>query len=119
MEKIKKIFPLLRECVIYSVIIFAIDFVAVLILSFYIPLGVTSFLSFMLLVESGIGLTLGGTFDLLSSASMSKILEEISRSKKKEPWTIRKYKIDHLITNKVIVTSGIVFFSGLILSLFF
>jgi len=102
----------------YSVIILAINLVVSLVISSMIPLVMPSFLSFLLLVESGIGLTLGGALDLVSSASVSKFLEQTSRSRNKDPWTIRKYKIRQRATNKVIITSGMVFVIGLIISLF-
>ena len=118
LEKVKGFLPHLRECFIYSVIILAIDLVVFLVISFITPLVIRSFVPFLLLVESGIGLTLGGALDLVSSASVSKFLEQTSRSTNKEPWTIKKYKIRQITTNKVIITSGMVFLIGLIVSLF-
>lgn len=118
MEKIKKTLPFLGECFTYSVIVLAVDLLASLVISFMFPLVISSFLPSLLLVESGVGLTLGGALDLVSSASMRKALEELSRSKDKEQWTIKKYEIRQRTTNKVIITSGMVFFIGLIISLF-
>ncbi|MCK4953654.1 hypothetical protein KAS14_07710 [Candidatus Bathyarchaeota archaeon] len=89
-----------------------------MVIYFRTPLIIPGFLSFLLLVESGIGLTLGGALDLVSSASVSKVLEQTSRSKDGEPWTIKKYKVRQRSINTVLITSAIVFLMGLILSLF-
>ena len=118
LKKIKNFLPYLRQGIIYSLIVLTIDVGVSLVIYFRTPLIIPGFLSFLLLVESGIGLTLGGALDLVSSASVSKVLEQTSRSKDGEPWTIKKYKVRQRSINTVLITSAIVFLMGLILSLF-
>lgn len=117
LEPIRRGLPFLGRCFTYSLIILAIDLLAFFTVSFMTPIEVKSFLSLLLLVESGIGFTLGGVLDLVSSATVSKVLEETSRSKEKEPWTIKKYKSRQRTTNKIIATSALVFLTGLAISL--
>ena len=107
----------LRQCLIYSLIVLAIDLAASVLAYLIVPLEIASFLSLLLLVESGVGLALGGALDLVSSASVSKALEQTSGSEHKEPWTMRKYEIGHKTINKILITSGIIFVAGLVVSL--
>ena len=118
LKKIKNFLPYLRQGIIYSLIILIIDVGITLIIYFKTPLIIPGFLSFLLLVESGIGLTLGGALDVVSSASVHKVLEQASRSKDGEPWSIQKYKGRQKSVNTVLVTSAIVFLMGLVISLF-
>lgn len=118
LKKIKNFLPNLRQGVIYSLIVLTINLGVSLVIYFRTPLLIPGFLSFLLLVESGIGLTLGGALDLVSSASVSKVLEQRARSKDGEPWTIQKYKGRQRSINTVLITSAMVFLMGLIISLF-
>ena len=120
MEEIKNFFyNYLCESVFYAFIIIVITIIIVMSFSVILPLAVQPTLSFALLVESGIGFTLGGALDLVSSASVSKFLEQTSHEKRKEQWTIRKYQVKQQTTNKILVTSAVIFLMGLFASIIY
>ena len=117
MKEIKNFFyNYLRESVFYAIITMIITIIIVMSFSAIVPLTVQPTISFALLVESGIGFTLGGALDLVSSASVNKFLEQTSHEKRKDQWTIRKYQVKQQTTNKILVTSTVIFLIGLIIS---
>ena len=107
----KTMLELLARCLLYSIIVIVIDFV--LIFAFQGGLNqITESLSFVVLLEGGIGLTVGGAVASYSPLS-AKISEVLFHSK---PWTAARQKEAERQARTVIVTGLILVFAALLLS---
>jgi len=107
----KTVLELLARCLIYSLIVILIDFVLI----FAIQGGlnqITESLSFVILLEGGIGLTVGGAVASYSPLSV-KISEVLFHSK---PWTAERLKEAERQARTWIVTGIILIFAALLLS---
>jgi hypothetical protein len=109
---VKSTFELLASCLIYSLIIVLIDIV--LILLFRQASEIASSLSFILLVEGGVGLTVGGITAFFSPLA-GKIEEVIFHS---EPWSAVRQKETEKQARTWIVTGSILVIVALLVSAF-
>ncbi|MCJ7559249.1 hypothetical protein MUO79_01360 [Candidatus Bathyarchaeota archaeon] len=86
MPVVKTVLELLASCLIYSLVVALIDFVLIF---FFRSLDqIASSLSFVMLVEGGVGLTVGGVVAFFSPLS-GKIEEVIFHS---DPWNANRQK---------------------------
>jgi hypothetical protein len=107
----KTVLELLARCLIYSLIVIAIDFV--LIFAFQGGLNqIVESLSFVMLFEGGIGLTVGGAAVFYSPLG-AKISEFFFHSK---PWNAKRLKEVENQARAWIVTGSILVFAALLLS---
>lgn len=107
----KSLLELIAKTLIYSLIVITIDFI---ILLFFIEglNQIVDVLSFVLLLEGGIGLTLGG-----ASASYTPISAKVSEVFfHTKPWNAKRQKEVEKQARILIVTGIILVFSALILS---
>lgn len=109
---VKSTFELLASCLIYSLIIALIDIV--LILLFRQASEIASSLSFIMLVEGGVGLTVGGITAFFSPLA-GKIEEVIFHS---EPWSAVRQKETEKQARTWIVTGSILVIVALLVSAF-
>jgi len=84
---VKSVLELFASCFIYSSIIILIDFIFVLFLSQELT-QIASILSFVMLAEGGLGLTVGGAFASFARIG-NKMGEVVFNS---EPWDIKRQK---------------------------
>jgi hypothetical protein len=107
----KTVLELLARCLLYSLIVILIDFV--LIFSLQGGLNqITESLSFVMLFEGGIGLTVGGVTVFYSPLG-AKISEVFFHSK---PWDAKRLKEVENQARAWIVTGSILVFAALLLS---
>ncbi|TRO52085.1 hypothetical protein E2P63_04105 [Candidatus Bathyarchaeota archaeon] len=107
----KSLLELIAKTLIYSLIVITIDFI---ILLFFIEglSQIVDVLSFVLLLEGGIGLTLGG-----ASASYTPISAKVSEVFfHTKPWNAKRQKEVEKQARILIVTGIMLVFSALILS---
>lgn len=108
----KTVLELLARCLLYSLIVIVIDFVIIFALQRELN-QIADSLSFVMLLEGGIGLTVGG-----ASASYSplgaKISEVLFHSK---PWNAERLKEAESQARAWIVTGIILVFAALLLSI--
>lgn len=111
LARIKPVLELVASCLVYSLIVMLIDLVAIFF--FLRELNqVASSLSFVMLVEGGLGLTVGGAVALYSP-TVSKIGEVIYHFK---PWSAKRQKAAEKHANVWIVTGVILVFEALLVS---
>jgi len=107
----ENIFELIARCLLYSSIVILIDFVLIAFL-----LGglnkITYSLSFIMLLEGGIGLTVGGATASYSPLT-AKIGEAVFHSK---PWTAKRQKEAEAQARVWIVTGTILIIAALLMS---
>ena len=107
----KSVLALFASCLVYSSIVIVIDFV--FILFFSQELGqIASSLSFVMLVEGGLGLTIGSAFVFYSPIG-SKIGEVLFHSK---PWNAKRLKEAEKQAQPWIVTGSILVLAALLIS---
>ena len=102
---------LLAKSLLYSLIVILIDFVLI----FFLQGGlnqITDSLSFVMLLEGGIGLTVGGAVAFYSPLS-AKMSEVFFHSK---PWNAKRLKEAEKQARAWIVTGIILVFAALLLS---
>ena len=87
MERLKSALGLLASCLIYSLIITLIDFVIVFLFTQDLNQLLSS-VSFILLIEGGLGLLMGGGAVMYSPVA-SKVGEILFKS---EPWNAKRQK---------------------------
>ena len=111
MATVKSALELVASCLVYSLIVVLIDFV--IILFFRRELNqIASSLSFVMLFEGGLGLTVGGGVVLYSPIG-SKMEEVIFHS---EPWNAKRQKEAEKQAEAWIVTGIILVFAALLIS---
>ena len=98
----KTTLELIARCLVYSSIVILIDFVLIVSLSGGLN-QITYSLSFVMLLEGGIGLTIGGAAALYSPL-VAKISETIFHSK---PWNAKRQK-DVENQAKIWIVAGII-----------
>ena len=111
MKRGKTILELFAASLLYSSIVILIDFLII----FFFAGGleqVTTFLSFVILLEGGIALTVGGGVAVYSPLG-AKISEVIFRSK---PWNAKRMKEAEKQARIWITTGVFLVFSALLLS---
>jgi len=107
----KTVLELLAKSLLYSLIVILIDFVLI----FFLQGGlnqITDSLSFVMLLEGGIGLTVGGAVASYSPLS-AKISEVFFHSK---PWNAKRQKEAEKQARAWIATGIILVFAALLLS---
>jgi len=109
--RIKPLLELMASCLVYSLIVMLIDSVALFFFLRDLNL-VASSLSFVMLVEGGIGLTVGGAV-VLYSPTVNKLGEVIFHSK---PWNAKRQKAAEKQANSWIATGVILVFAALLIS---
>jgi hypothetical protein len=107
----KTVLELLAKCLIYSLIVILIDFVLIFALQGGLN-PMTDSLSFVILLEGGISLTVGGAVASYSPLS-AKISEVLFHSK---PWDAERLKEAERQARTWIVTGIILIFAALLLS---
>jgi hypothetical protein len=111
MTLIRSALELLASCLIYSLIVMLIDFVFILV--FWRDLSqIASTLSLVMLVEGGLGLTLGGAVASYSPIA-SKLGEVFFRSK---PWDAKRQREAEKQARTWIATGGILVFAAFLVS---
>jgi hypothetical protein len=111
MAKVKSVLELVASCLVYSSIVILIDLVVILFFTRELS-QIGSSLSFVMLVEGGLGLTVGGAF-VLYSPTVSKIGEFIFHSK---PWNATRQKEAEKQAAAWIVTGSILVLAALLVS---
>jgi hypothetical protein len=107
----KSALELFAGCLVYSLIVVLIDFV--FILFFRRELNqIASSLSFVMLVEGGLGLTVGGAVASFSP-TVSKIEESIFHSK---PWDAKRQREAEKQARTWILTGIVLVLAGLLIS---
>jgi len=109
---VKSTLELFASCLIYSLIIVLID--TVLILLFRQASEIASSLSFIILIEGGVGLTVGGITAFFSPLA-GKIEEVLFHSK---PWSADRQKETEKQARTWIVTGSILVIAALLVSAF-
>jgi len=107
----KSLLELLAKTLIYSLIVIMIDFIILFILIEGLD-RIVDALSFVLLLEGGIGLSVGGASASYSPVS-AKISEVFFHSK---PWNAKRQKEVERQARILIVTGVFLVFSALLLS---
>ena len=107
----KAVLELLARCLLYSLIVIVIDFVLIFALQGGLN-QITESLSFVILLEGGIGLTVGGAAASYSPLG-AKITEVFFHSK---PWNAKRQKEVEKQARAWIVTGSILVFAALLLS---
>ena len=107
----KSLMELLAKTLIYSLIVIIIDFIILFILTEGLN-QIVDALSFVLLLEGGIGLTMGGASASYTPVS-AKISELVFHSK---PWNAKRQKEVERQARILIVTGIFLVFSALLLS---
>jgi hypothetical protein len=113
MTKLKPTLELIASCLIYSLIIILIDFVLILFFR-QVSAQIVYSLSFVMLIEGGVGLTVGGTIVLYSPLS-AKIGEVILHSK---PWDAKRQREVETQAKTWIATGSILVSVALLISAF-
>jgi hypothetical protein len=113
MTKLKPTLELFASCLIYSSIIILIDFVLILFFRQELAQIVYS-LSFVVLIEGGVGLTVGGAIVLYSPLS-AKMGEVILHSK---PWDAKRQREAEAQAKTWIATGSILVSVALLISAF-
>jgi len=111
LARIKPLVELVASSLVYSFIVMVIDLVAIFFFSRELN-QVASSLSFIMLVEGGLGLAIGGAVVLYSPAT-SKIGELIFHFK---PWSAKRQKVAEKHANSWIVTGVFLLFEALLIS---
>jgi hypothetical protein len=107
----KTVLELLAVCLLYSLIVILIDFVLIFALQRGLD-QITESLSFVMLLEGGIGLTVGGAVASYSPLG-AKISEVFFHSK---PWNAERRKEAEKQAGAWIITGIILVFAALLLS---
>jgi hypothetical protein len=107
----KAVLELLVRCLLYSLVVILIDFVVIFALQRELN-QITESLSFVMLLEGGIGLTVGGVVASYSPLG-AKIREVFFNSK---PWTAERRKEAEKQAEAWIMTAIILVFEALFLS---
>ena len=107
----KTVLELLARCLLYSLIVILIDFVLIFALQRELN-QLTASLSLVLLLEGGIGLTVGGATTVYSPLG-AKIREVFFHSK---PWNAKRLKEAEKQARTWIITGIILVFAALLLS---
>lgn len=107
----KTMMELIARCLLYSSIVIIVDFVIVVSLSGGLS-QITTSLSFIMLLEGGIGLTAGGAAALYAPLT-AKISETIFHSK---PWNAKRQKEVESQAGMWILSGIILIFAALLLS---
>jgi len=111
MTLIKSALELLASCLVYAFVVMLVDFVVILV--FWRELSqVASTLSIVMLVEGGLGLTLGGAMASYSPIA-GKLGEVFFRSK---PWDAKHQKEAEKQARTWIATGGILVIAALLVS---
>lgn len=111
LRRIRPVLELVASSLIYSLIVMVIDLVAIFFFSRELN-RIASSLSFVMLVEGGLGLIIGGAAVLYSPA-VSKIGEVIFHFK---PWSAKRQKAAEKHANSWIVTGVFLVFEALLIS---
>lgn len=111
MANVKVILKSFASCLVYSLVVTLVDFVLILFFTQELIKIVYS-LSFVMLIEGGVGLTIGGTLVLYSPLS-GKVSEVIFRSK---PWDAKRQKEAETQAKMWIATGGILLCLALLVS---
>jgi hypothetical protein len=107
----KTVLELLAVCLLYSLIVILIDFVLIFALQRGLD-QITESLSFVMLLEGGIGLTVGGAVASYSPLG-AKISEVFFHSK---PWNAERRKEAEKQAGAWIITGIILVFAALLVS---
>ena len=111
MEKIKEILDISIVSFIYSLIVILINFVLILIFTQEIN-QIIYWLSFITLIEGGLGLVAGGG-TVLYSPIFNKAFEKLFNS---EPWNFNRQKKTEQQAKKWIITGSFLIIEALIIS---
>jgi hypothetical protein len=111
MRDLKTALEFIARCLIYSLIVLSVDFVLIFLFEGKSD-QFTSSLSFLTLLEGGIGLTVGGAAASYSPIA-TKISETIFHSK---PWSATRQKEVEAQAKAWIATGVFLIFSALLLS---
>ncbi len=111
LARTKSLVELAASSLIYSFLVIVIDLVAIFFFSPELN-QVASSLSFVMLVEGGLGLVIGGAVVLYSPAA-NKIGELIFHFK---PWSAKRQKVAEKHANSWIVTGVFLVFEALLIS---
>lgn len=112
MTTVKSVLELFVSCFIYSSIIILIDFILIAFFSGGIDSQINYSLSFVMLLEGGIGLIVGGTVALYSP-SLSKMNEVFFHHK---PWSYKRQKQIEKQVEPLIIIGLILVIEALLLS---
>jgi hypothetical protein len=107
----KNMLEVIARCLLYSSIVILVDFVLIVSLSGGLN-QITTSLSFIMLLEGGIGLTIGGAAALYSPLA-AKVSETIFRSK---PWDAKRQKEVEAQAAMWILSGVVLIFAALLLS---
>ena len=107
----KNILELIARCLLYTSIVVLADFVLLVSLSGELN-RIAPSLSFIMLLEGGIGLTIGGA-TAVYSPSVAKLSETIFHSK---PWDAKRQKEVEAQARMWILSGAILVFAALLLS---
>ena len=108
---VKFALELIARCLVYSLVVMFMDFIAVLLFTQKLD-QIVPYLSLVMLAEGGVGLTVGGAIVLYSPIG-SKIGEIIFHS---EPWSAKRGKEAEKQAKTWIVTGSILVFAALLVS---
>jgi len=111
MKKIREIMDIAMICSIYSIIVIMINLVAIFIFTQDLT-QISYWLSFITLIEGGLGLVAGGG-SAMYSPILNKAFEKLFNS---DPWTYDRQKKTEQQAKKWIITASFLIIEALILS---
>jgi len=109
--RLNHVAELIVSCVVYSIVVFGIDFLLVLFFKHDLS-QITVVVSLILLLEGGLGLTFGGAVAMYSPI-VSKVGEILFRS---EPWNQDRRKTSEKQGQVLIVVGLLLLLFGLVIS---
>lgn len=111
MDRLNHALELIGSCLVYSLLVVCADFLIVLLFTQEVS-QLASTVSFILLIEGGLGLTSGGVAAMYSPI-MSKMGEILFRS---EPWDAKRQKTAEKQAQLLIIVGFFLLLIGLLIS---
>ncbi|MGQ9460864.1 MAG: hypothetical protein ACUVRA_06510 [Candidatus Bathyarchaeaceae archaeon] len=112
MVRVKPALELAASCLVYSLTVTLIDFVTIFFFFSQEPNQLISSLSFIMLIEGGLGLIVGGAVALYSP-TVNKVGEVFFHFK---PWSAKRQKAAEKGANVWIATGALLVFEALLIS---